>query len=94
MYSLRFVFQKLQDFMDRANTGVVYVNFGTLLNTADLPKSTLKILINVLGRLEQRIVFKWNSNDTREFPDNFYVDSWLPQQEILSNVKIIIISYL
>jgi len=79
--------------MDRANTGVVYLNFGSIVNTSNLPKSTLQILLNVLGRLEQMIIFKWDKNSTSEFPDNFYVDSWLPQQAILSNM-IIVVMYL
>jgi len=77
--------------MDGANTGVVYFNFGTILNTSGLPKSTLRILIHVLGHLKQMIIFKWIKNTTQEFPDNFYVDSWLPQQEILSNITLIIL---
>lgn len=71
--------------MDRATTGVVYFNFGTILNVTSIPKPSLRALINVLGRLEQKVVFRWINNDTSGFPDNFYVDSWLPQREILSN---------
>lgn len=71
--------------MDRAKKGFVYLNFGSILNIASLPKATLNIFLNVLGHLEQKVIFKWSSNDTQEFPDNFYVDSWLPQLEILSN---------
>lgn len=65
--------------------GVVYFNFGTILNVTSIPKSSLQALINVLGRLKQKIVFRWINNDTQGFPDNFYVDSWFPQMEILSN---------
>lgn len=71
--------------MNRATAGVIYFNFGTILNVTSIPKPSLRALINVLGRLEQKIVFRWINNDTRGFPDNFYVDSWLPQREILSN---------
>lgn len=70
--------------MDMSNTGVVYFNFGTILNVKCIPKSSLQVLINVLGRLKQKVIFKWINNDTRTFPNNFYVDSWLPQREILS----------
>lgn len=72
--------------MDKANTGVVYFNFGTILNVTSIPKPSLRSLINVLGRLEQKIVFKWINNNTHDFPNNFYVNSWLPQREILSNI--------
>lgn len=70
--------------MDDAHMGIVYLNFGTILNVASLPKPTLMVLVNVLGRLEQKVIFKWNNNNTKGFPDNFYIDSWLPQREILS----------
>ncbi|XP_015368463.1 PREDICTED: 2-hydroxyacylsphingosine 1-beta-galactosyltransferase-like [Diuraphis noxia] len=73
----------LQNFMNTANAGVVYLNFGTILNVSRLPEHSLKVLVNVLGRLEQKVLFKWNNNDTQGFPDNFYVDSWFPQLEIL-----------
>uniref|UniRef100_A0A2H8TSU3 UDP-glucuronosyltransferase 1-3 n=1 Tax=Melanaphis sacchari TaxID=742174 RepID=A0A2H8TSU3_9HEMI len=73
----------LQNFMDTAKAGVVYLNFGTILDVAKLPKPSLEVLINVLGRLEQKVLFKWTNNDTRNFPDNFYVDSWFPQLNIL-----------
>lgn len=71
--------------MDTANTGVVYLNFGTIVDISRLPKQTLEVLVNVLGRLEQKVLFKWPNNDTQGFPNNFYVDSWFPQFEILSN---------
>lgn len=73
----------LQNFMDTAKAGVVYLNFGTLLDIARLPKPTLEVFVNVLGRLEQKVLFKWTNNDTQGFPDNFYVDSWFPQLNIL-----------
>ncbi|XP_026819764.1 UDP-glucuronosyltransferase 1-7-like [Rhopalosiphum maidis] len=84
--------KRLQEFMEKANTGVVYFNFGTILNVTSIPKQSLRSLINVLGRLEQKIVFKWINNDTQQFPNNFYVNSWLPQREILNhpNCKVFI----
>lgn len=77
--------QNLQNFMNSATMGVVYFNFGTILNVTSIPKPSMQALINVLGRLEQKIVFRWINNDARGFPDNFYVDSWFPQSAILSN---------
>ncbi|VVC33308.1 Hypothetical protein CINCED_3A004360 [Cinara cedri] len=77
--------KKLQDFMDTATKGVVFLNFGTLINMDKVPKPTLDIFKKVLGRLEQKVIFKWTNNDTQGFPDNFYVDSWLPQVDILKH---------
>lgn len=86
MYNL----QKLQNFMDEATSGFVYFNFGTVLNVTSIPKPSLKTIITVLGRLKQRILFRWINNNTQGFPDNFYVDSWFPQRVILSNHIIVL----
>ncbi|XP_026819752.1 UDP-glucuronosyltransferase 2B7-like isoform X2 [Rhopalosiphum maidis] len=75
--------ETLQNFMNTATAGVVYLNFGTILDVARLPKPSLEVLVNVLGRLEQKVLFKWTNNDTQGFPNNFYVDSWFPQLNIL-----------
>jgi len=71
--------------MDSAHTGVIYFSFGTVLRPDKIPKHTMKVFLNVFNRLEQKVVMKWINNDTKDFPDNFFVDSWLPQLEILSN---------
>lgn len=70
--------------MNKAVTGVVYFNLGTILNVKSIPKQSMKVLLNVLGQLKHKIVFRWINNDTTGFPENFYVDSWLPQRDILS----------
>lgn len=84
-----FVTQKLQDFMDGADKGVVYFNFGTIVDVTSIQESHFRMILNVLGRLDQKVVFKWSDDNKQEFPDNFYVDSWLPQQEILSKNSLI-----
>lgn len=71
--------------MDKAESGVVYFNFGTILNVTSIPKQSFQVLISVLGQLKQKVLFKWTNNDTKGFPENFYINSWFPQKEILSN---------
>lgn len=70
--------------------GFVYFNFGTVLNIASFPKHHQQIFFNVLSRLEQKVIFNWPNNDTQGFPNNFLVDSWFPQLEILSNYIVLI----
>lgn len=55
--------------------GIVYFNFGSLMDVTTIPKPSMIVLINVLGRLEQKIIFKWTDNNANGLPDNFYVDS-------------------
>lgn len=71
--------------MDSAHMGVIYFNFGTVLRLDKIPKHTMKVFLNVFDRLEQKVVMKWINNDTKEFPENFFVDYWLPQLDILSD---------
>jgi len=46
----------------------------------------LKIFINVLGRLKQKVIIKWKSEDSNiTLPQNFMTGSWFPQRDILGN---------
>lgn len=79
--------------MDKAKTGVVYFNFGTVLKVENIPEQSLRALVHVLGQVKQKVVFRWINNETKGFPENFYVDSWLPQKKILSTHEFTLVCY-
>ncbi|KAK7868261.1 hypothetical protein R5R35_000659 [Gryllus longicercus] len=77
-------------FLDGAGPeGAVFVSFGSLLLMEDLPAPQLQALLQVLGALPQRVV--WRINGTRVpggLPRNVLGKPWMPQQEVLSHPKI------
>ena len=74
--------------MDEAKDGVVYVSFGSVLQGSLVPKDKKKALFNALGKLKERVLFKWESKDLKEKPDNVMIKDFIPQQDVLGHPNI------
>ncbi|XP_037908595.1 UDP-glycosyltransferase UGT5-like isoform X3 [Hermetia illucens] len=73
----------LEKFLDGASKeGAVYFSLGSNARSADMNSETIKILYNVLSKLKQRVIWKWEENER----------PWLPQDDILAhpNIKLFI----
>lgn len=71
--------------MDNAPNGVVYLSFGSVLKLNQLPKKELNILIQQLGKINQKVLFKWESDEKIKFPSNIIARKWFPQADILGH---------
>jgi len=78
----------IQKFMDEAKDGVVYVSFGSVLQGSLVPQDKKDALLNALGKLKERVLFKWESKDLKEKPDNVMIKDFLPQQDVLGHPNI------
>lgn len=80
----------LQAFMDSAKDGVVYVSFGSVLTAAEMLEERRLLLLNVFKRFpSKKFLWKWETEDMPEKPDNVKLSKWLPQQDILAHPKTI-----
>ncbi|NP_001243980.1 UDP-glycosyltransferase UGT39B1 precursor [Bombyx mori] len=81
----------LQNILDEAKHGVIYINFGSNVRSAELPLEKRNVFLNVIKKLKQTVVWKWE-DDSLDKMDNLVVRKWLPQKEILShpNIKVFI----
>ena len=61
-----------------------------MLKSVNLPESKKHIFYSVFGRLEQRVIWKYETNTTDSKPSNVMHMQWCPQQDILGhpNVKL------
>eukprot|EP00095_Tigriopus_kingsejongensis_P003054 maker-scaffold101_size371023-snap-gene-0.22 protein:Tk03054 transcript:maker-scaffold101_size371023-snap-gene-0.22-mRNA-1 annotation:"unknown" len=84
--------QDLQDWIDQAEHGVIYVSFGSVLSGSKMPPHVLERFIGAFSRLKQRIIFKWETEQMVGKPENVLLQKWCPQQDILAhpNVKLFI----
>lgn len=82
----------INSWIEGAEHGLVFVCFGSNLQSADLPESKLKILINSFSKLKQRVLWKFESDKLPNLPKNVMVKKWLPQDDILAhpNTKLFI----
>ena len=72
--------QDLQEFMDGATEGVLYVSFGSVLQGSQVPKDKKAALLKAFSGLKEKVLMKWESDHMEGMPDNMLVRSFLPQQ--------------
>ncbi|XP_046416327.1 UDP-glycosyltransferase UGT5-like [Neodiprion fabricii] len=79
----------LQDFLDSAEHGVLYFSWGSMVRASSMPNETLATIVEALGRLKQKVLWKWENDDLPNKPKNLMTRQWLPQFDVLShpNVK-------
>ncbi|XP_072931511.1 UDP-glycosyltransferase UGT5-like [Epargyreus clarus] len=80
--------EELRKFIEESEHGVIYVSFGTNLNTNTLPAKTLESIISVLSSLPQRIIWKWNGDIPTKDSD-FYFAKWIPQNDLLAHPNVV-----
>lgn len=84
--------QDLQQILDNAKHGVVYMNFGSNVRSVELPDEKKNAIINVFRKLKQTVLWKWEDDNLENKPENLVLRKWFPQKELLShpNVKVFI----
>nr|QIK00363.1 UDP-glycosyltransferase [Xylotrechus quadripes] len=84
--------QDLQEFLDNAKEGVVYFSLGSNLRSKDLPPEKRDMFLKALGKLKQKVLWKWETDVLPGQPANVKLGKWFPQQDILAhpNVKVFI----
>ena len=81
----------LQEFMDAAKHGVVFMSFGSQIKASGLSQEKVSVFIQAFERLKMSVIWKWDS-DIPNIPKNVITRNWLPQQDLLGhpNLKVFI----
>ncbi|ALC45675.1 Ugt35a [Drosophila busckii] len=83
----------MQQFIEGAGAaGVIYFSLGSNVKSKDLPAHTRATLLQVFGRLKQRVLWKFEDEQLPAKPPNVYIAAWFPQADVLAhpNVKLFI----
>lgn len=80
----------LQQLLDNAEHGVIYVSWGSIINSQGMPLSKKQEIVDAFKRLPQTILWKWQNDSLTATAKNIHIRSWLPQIDILChpNVKV------
>ncbi|XP_059616144.1 UDP-glycosyltransferase UGT5-like [Phlebotomus argentipes] len=78
----------LQEFLDTSPNGVIYFSMGSNLKSADLPTEARDALLRVFGRLNVRVMWKWEDDTLPGKPENVLIRKWFPQDDILAHPKV------
>ncbi|KDQ65273.1 UDP-glucuronosyltransferase 2B23, partial [Zootermopsis nevadensis] len=82
----------LQEFLDGAAKGAVYFSLGSNVRSETMSPEKRRVFLSAFADVPQRVLWKWEANDTSDVPDNVKLAKWLPQQDVLAhpNVRLFI----
>lgn len=80
----------LQRLLDDAEHGVIYVSWGSIINSQGMQLDKKREIVEAFKRLPQTILWKWENDSLTATAKNVHIRSWLPQIDILChpNVKV------
>lgn len=78
----------IRRFLDEARTGAIYMNLGNELQCKEIPKDTMQLLLNVLGKTKRSVL--WTCHDSVdklgiELPKNIMIQHLVPQTDMLAH---------
>lgn len=76
----------LEEFLDGAEDGAIFMDFGTFQMTPD----QIDMFMDVLGHLKQRVLWKYNDKAILNVPTNIMVHEKLTQTDILAHPRVIL----
>jgi glucuronosyltransferase len=77
--------EDLKKFLDGSKDGAILFSLGSNAKSTFLPQDKVAILLKVFGKIKQRIVMKWESDELPGKPDNVFISDWLPQDDVLAH---------
>lgn len=84
--------QDLQKFMDEAPQGVIFFSLGSNMKSEMLPKETQNAILRALGKLKEKVIYKFKVDKEMTVPKNVLTGNWFSQNDILAhpNLKLFI----
>ncbi|XP_075985931.1 UDP-glycosyltransferase UGT5-like [Anticarsia gemmatalis] len=80
--------EDLKKYLDSSKNGVVYVSFGTNVDSTLIPTERVQTLIRVFSKLPYDVLFKWDDENLHGRTDNIKISKWLPQSDLLRHPKV------
>ncbi|XP_053693539.1 UDP-glycosyltransferase UGT5-like [Sabethes cyaneus] len=80
----------IKQFMDEAEHGVIYFSLGAYMQSSAMPIEKRLTLLKVFSKLKQRVIWKFETDQIDNVPDNVMVTKWAPQNDILAHEKVIL----
>lgn len=80
----------LQTFLDDAKHGVIFFSFGTYVKCSEMPSEQLKMILNALEQLKQRVLWKYDDESIKNIPSNVMIRRWMPQNDILAHPNVVL----
>ncbi|UJZ89076.1 egt [Erannis ankeraria nucleopolyhedrovirus] len=83
----------VKEFLDGAVNGVIYVSFGSTIDTKEMQSEFLNMILNTFEKLPYSIAWKYEGSLTNyKIPNNVLIQPWFDQYSLLhhNNVKVFV----
>ena len=80
----------IQQFMDGAENGAIYMSLGSFVQSSKMPKERMEMIMKVFASLQQRVLWKFESDNLPKLPSNVMVRKWFPQSDILAHKNLVL----
>ena len=82
----------INDFLDKAKSGAVYVSFGSVIKSSLMSKEKLDAFLETFRQIKYPVIWKWDADQIPNLPSNVMLKKWLPQQDLLAhpNLKVFV----
>ncbi|XP_063369085.1 UDP-glucosyltransferase 2-like [Cydia amplana] len=80
--------QDLKQYLDSSKHGVIYISFGTNVDTSALPREKVQTIINALSQVPYDVLWKWNQDELPGRTKNIKISKWFPQSDLLRHPKV------
>lgn len=87
----KIVNEGLKMILDASENGVIYISFGTNVNTKYLTEKFFSIFLHTFKQLNYDILWKLSTNHSQIFknkPENIHISNWFPQADLLAHPKV------
>ncbi|KAK4872332.1 hypothetical protein RN001_014361 [Aquatica leii] len=84
--------EDMQKLLENAEGGFIYFSLGSNVNSKDIPQKTMNVILKTFEELPYTILWKYESEELPNKPNNVIISKWLPQLEVLKhkNLKLFI----
>lgn len=76
----------LQEILDSATDGIIYVSWGSMIRADTLPEDKRSAFISAFSSFKEIVLLKWENDVLPNKPENVIIRKWMPQKEILGKL--------
>lgn len=80
----------LQTFLDDAVDKVIFLSFGTFVKSNEMPPERLKVFLDALGQVKQRVIWHYDDESIPNIPSNVLIRKWSPHSDILAHPNVVL----
>jgi glucuronosyltransferase len=74
----------LQQYLDASKNGVIYLSLGSNVKASKLNPKYIKTFLRVFEFLDYDVIWKWETNEMENKPENVMLSKWLPVMKMNS----------